>query len=225
MPNTLCIIPARGGSKRIPRKNIKNFLGKPIIAYSIEAALSSGLFEEVMVSTEDEEIEEVAKSYGAIVPFKRSKENADDFASTLDVVKEVLKDYYDRGTTFENICVLYPTAPLISQKRFKEGFNVLRNSDAVIPICRFDYPIWRSFHIENGKLCYQWPKYSKTRSQDLPELFHDAGQWFFIKYNWAIKGQLPDNIGYVLLPSTEVQDIDSLEDWTLAEIKYKLLMA
>src|SRR5690606_21558885 len=143
LPNNLCIIPARGGSKRIPRKNIKDFLGKPIIAYSIEAALKSELFQEVMVSTDDEEIAEIAKQYGAKVPFMRSTETSDDYATTMEVLREVVKDYGSKGMYFENICCIYPTAPFVSSERLKEAYDVLlnHNYDSVIPVMRFGYPI------------------------------------------------------------------------------------
>jgi N-acylneuraminate cytidylyltransferase len=218
----LCIIPARGGSKRIPRKNIKDFLGKPIIAYSIEAALKSGLFTEVMVSTDDEEIAEVAKSFGAVVPFMRSEENADDFATTLDVVKEVLTTYEKMNHVFQNICVLYPTAPLVSMDRLIEGYGLLQDANAVIPVAAFDYPVWRSFKIEEGELHYQWPEFEKSRSQDLTKLYHDAGQWYFIRRTAIENSLAPEGTIPVHLRSYEVQDIDNLEDWKMAELKYQL---
>lgn len=219
----LCIIPARGGSKRIPRKNIKDFLGKPIIAYSIEVALESGLFDEVMVSTDDEEITQVAKHYRARVPFLRSGKASDDFATTLDVVKEVLASYKKRGKEFENICILYPTAPFVTTKRIKEGFDKLGSYQACVPVVAFDYPVWRAFKLKDETLSYQWPEYETSRSQDLEPLYHDAGQWYWIKTR-AIKDSLvPDKTASVLLDSLEVQDIDEEADWKLAELKFKVL--
>lgn len=219
----LCIIPARGGSKRIPRKNIKDFLGKPIIAYSIEVALKSKLFDEVMVSTDDKEISQIAKQYKARVPFIRSEKASDDFATTLDVVKEVLASYRKLGKEFENICILYPTAPFVTVKRLKEGSDKLGSYLACIPVVAFDYPVWRAFKLEDKKLSYQWPEYEKSRSQDLEPLYHDAGQWYWIKTS-AIKNSLvPDKTASILLDSFEVQDIDVEADWKLAELKFKLL--
>lgn len=219
----LCIIPARGGSKRIPRKNIKNFLGKPIIAYSIEAALESKLFDEVMVSTDDDEIADVAKRFGTTIPFLRSKKSADDFATTLDVVKEVLVSYKKKGQEFDNICVLYPTAPFVSANRLNEGFNKLASNQASIPVVTFDYPVWRAFKLKNETLSYQWPEYEKSRSQDLEPLYHDAGQWYWIKTN-AIKDSLvPKQTASIILDTLEVQDIDVEADWKMAELKYKVL--
>lgn len=219
----LCIIPARGGSKRIPKKNIKDFLGKPIIAYSIEVALKSNLFDRVMVSTDDEEIVKVAEEYGAEVPFLRSSENADDYATTVDVVKEVLDSFKNRGDKFENICILYPTAPFVSINRLNEGFNKLKSYQACIPVVAFEYPVWRAFKLKGKKLSYQWPEHEKSRSQDLQPLYHDAGQWYWIKIN-AIKNSLvPDETAPIILDASEVQDIDIETDWKMAELKFKVL--
>lgn len=227
---SLCVIPARGGSKRIPGKNIRNFLGKPIIAYSIEAALNSGLFEEVMVSTDDPEIAEVAKHYGAEVPFFRSSRNSDDFATTVDVLLEVIRAYEKKGSFFETICCCYPTAPFISPGRLKEGFEKLQ-SDAVhsiFPVVEFGYPILRSLKMdEKGMVSLNWPEYLNTRSQDLPAAFHDAGQWYWMKTQIFLKsGKIIDKHSYgLLLEATEVQDIDNEIDWKLAELKYELLQS
>ena len=224
----LCIIPARGGSKRIPRKNIKNFLGKPIIAYSIEAALKSELFDEVMVSTDDKEIAEVAKTYGAKVPFMRSKENADDYATTVDVLIEVINKYKILKKEFDSCCCIYPTAPLIKIEKLKSGFEKLNNDnfDVVFPVVGFSYPIWRGLKKtanENFKMI--WPKHINSRSQDLEEAYHDAGQWYWFKPKNLIqkKTLLGTNTTCVILKATEVQDIDTLTDWKLAELKYELL--
>lgn len=221
----LCIIPARGGSKRIPKKNIKDFLGKPIIAYSIEVALNSGLFQEVMVSTDDEEIAAVAKSYGAEVPFKRSRENADDFATTLDVVKEVLRSYHESGLFFDNLCVLYPTAPFVNEARLKEGYNNLDANNASIPVTEFPFPVCRAFKIESKQLVYQWPEYEKSRSQDLEPLYHDAGQWYWIKTECVQHTLVPKYTAPVILKAWEVQDIDTIQDWELAELKYQRMVS
>lgn len=221
----LCIIPARGGSKRIPRKNIKEFLGKPIIAYSIETAIKSGLFDEVMVSTDDQEIADVAKSYGALVPFMRSPENADDYAVTIDVVHEVLQEYAEQKISFENVCIIYPTAPFVSKERLEEGFNNLQKGLASLPVTEFSFPVWRSFKIEDNKLKYQWPEFEKSRSQDLEKLYHDAGQWYWIKCKELKETLIPRDTIPIVLNNIEVQDIDTPEDWKLAELKYEYLQS
>lgn len=221
--SNLCIIPARGGSKRIPRKNIRDFLGKPIIAYSIEVALSSGLFNEVMVSTDDTEIAEIAMRYGAQVPFMRSSSNANDFATTLDVVKEVLATYHATGKSFDNVCILYSTAPFVTADRLKKGYSYLETHNAVIPVSEFSFPVWRAFKMERGKLKYQWPEHEKSRSQDLENLYHDAGQWYWIKMDCIHETLVPKHTAAVILNPFEVQDIDTLDDWGLAELKFEKL--
>ncbi|WZL88718.1 pseudaminic acid cytidylyltransferase [Salinimicrobium sp. 3283s] len=226
MSKNLCIIPARGGSKRIPRKNIKDFLGKPIIAYSIEAALESKLFDEVMVSTDDEEIAEVGENYGAHVPFMRSNKNADDYATTADVLLEVLEDYKKLGKTFENICCIYPTAPFITEVKLTEAFEKLsaENLDAVFPVIPFSYPIQRALKFENTRLKFFSPEHENSRSQDLEKAYHDVGQFYFLKIidferNKSFFGK---QTGGIIISELEAQDIDSESDWVLAEIKYKL---
>jgi N-acylneuraminate cytidylyltransferase len=224
----IAIIPARGGSKRIPRKNIRDFLGKPIIAYSIETALSTGLFEEVMVSTDDGEIAEVARSYGARVPFLRSGEASDDFATTASVILEVLQTYTAVGESFDYGCCLYPTAPLVKAASIAEAFELLtiNKHDTVFPVLRYSYPIWRSLKMEDGgKVRMNWPEHLSSRSQDLPAAFHDAGQfyWFDVGRFKAKQVLFTDNSGAIELSELEVQDIDSLTDWKLAEMKYRLI--
>ena len=220
----LCIIPARGGSKRIPRKNIKPFLGKPIIAYSIEAALKSGLFAEVMVSTDDEEIAEVAKQYGAKVPFMRSAETANDFASTADVLKEVLAKYQELGQEFDNFCCFYATAPLVQSKDVVSAYERLQSSDftCVYPVVQFSYPIWRCLDIaDDGTMTRHWPEYENSRSQDLPKEFHDSGTFYWYKTQEWLSGK--NKIGGIIVDEVAVQDIDNETDWKLAEMKYELL--
>lgn len=222
----IAIIPARGGSKRIPGKNIKDFLGKPIIAYSIEAALNSGLFTEVMVSTDSEEIAEVARKYGAKVPFMRSSKNADDNAGTMEVIKEVIEDYQNKFHNFFNYtCCIYPTAPLISRDDLKHGLELLRNGkfDVVFPIVPFTYPIWRGLKIVNGKTRMLWPENLMKRSQDLEMAYHDAGQWYWLDMNKSIDKIFTENTASIILKEENVQDIDTITDWRLAEIKFKLL--
>lgn len=223
----LCIIPARGGSKRIPRKNIKPFMGKPIMAYSIEAALQSGIFDEVMVSTDDEEFTEVARQFGASVPFMRSEATANDYASTEDVLIEVLDEYKKQGKEFENLCCLYSTAPFVTVERLKEAFQKMISDkvDAVFTVVAYSYPIQRCLHIVDGKIGMKWPEYQSARSQDLETIYHDAGQFYFarvrqlrIERDLWMKNCVP-----LILPETEVQDLDTMTDWQLAEMKYKLI--
>lgn len=220
--NNLCIIPARGGSKRIPRKNIKDFLGKPIIAYSIEAALESGLFTQVMVSTDDEEIAEVAKKYGAEVPFFRSKKTADDFATLADVVEEVKEFYLKQHREFDNICCVLATAPFINGELIHKVFMEMqeRDFDSVRPVIRFSYPPQRGVKMEDGKISFFNPDFASTRSQDLEPVYYDAGMFYWMKFELGLKGI---NRGGFEISELEAHDIDTLEDWKIAEIKYTLL--
>ncbi|MBQ3907130.1 MAG: pseudaminic acid cytidylyltransferase [Lachnospiraceae bacterium] len=223
----LAIITARGGSKRIPRKNIKPFLGKPIIAYSIEAALQSGIFDTVMVSTDDEEIAEIAKQYGAEVPFLRSAEASNDHATTNDVLLEVLDAYEKIGQSYDFACCLYPTAPFVTAPKLQDAFAKLEASDAdtLIPVVAFSYPPKRGLLIRNERLVFEYPEYLDTRSQDLETSYHDVGQFYFFRVpNFkANKRLMVGNILPLEVPETEVQDIDNLTDWQIAEMKYRLL--
>lgn len=225
--NNLAIIPARGGSKRIPRKNIKDFLGKPIISYSIEAALNSELFDEVMVSTDDDEIAEVAIKYGAKVPFLRSNKNSDDYSTTIDVINEVISGYKIKNNAdFENGCCIYPTAPLLKIEHLKNGYNklILNDYSTVFSAVEFSYPIWRGLSIneDNGAKMI-WPQHLNDRSQDLQKVYHDAGQWYWFKTKELTDSFLSGKTAIIKLDETEVQDIDNLTDWKLAELKYKIL--
>ena len=224
---TLAMITARGGSKRIPRKNIKEFNGKPIIAYSIEAALASGVFDEVMVSTDDEEIAKIAKKYGAKVPFFRSEKTANDFATTVDVIEEVLNTYKERGEEFDIFCCIYPTAPFITAKRLKDAVEELAKSDAdsLIPVVRFSYPPQRAMEVHDGKLVFRQPENLSKRSQDLEPHFHDAGQFYVVRSESFFEnhGIMVGDILPMELSELEVQDIDNEVDWKLAELKYNLL--
>lgn len=224
----LAIIPARGGSKRIPHKNIKLFLGRPIIAYSIEAALGTGLFEEVMVSTDDTEIAEIARQEGASVPFLRSTENANDYATLADVLVEVVNVYKERGNEFDLIWCLLPTAPLISSEDVRSAYDqlVMSTFDSICPVVAFSYPILRSLSIdEKGNLNMNWPEYRFSRSQDLRPAYHDSGTFYWIKTSSLLKDKklLGENGTAIVLDEFRVQDIDTDTDWALAEMKYKLL--
>jgi pseudaminic acid cytidylyltransferase len=223
--SNIAIIPARGGSKRIPKKNIKDFLGKPIIAYSIEIALNNKLFDEVMVSTDDEEIAAIAKKYGAKIPFMRSKKNSDDYATTMDALKEVLECYNTNGLNFDYACCIYPTAPLIQAAHLNEGFAKLKSNNfySVFPVTTFSYPIWRGLEIEErGKTKMLWGEYLNSRSQDLKKVYHDAGQWYWLDVSNLPQSLFCDNSGSIILSEEKVQDIDSLSDWKIAEMKYTL---
>ncbi|WP_044973680.1 pseudaminic acid cytidylyltransferase [Ruminococcus sp. HUN007] len=224
--STVAIITARGGSKRIPKKNIKEFCGKPIIAYSIEAALNSKVFDEVMVSTDSEEIASIAKQYGASVPFLRSEETSNDYATTADVIAEVLEQYKNTGKAFDNFACIYPTAPFVTGVRLAEAEKLLKNADGVVSVVRYSFPPQRAFVIRNEKVAYQYPEYEKSRSQDLEPIYHDCGQFYmcsveaFNKYHSMI---LPNTKPYIM-PEEEVQDIDTMSDWEIAEAKYKVLL-
>lgn len=227
MNNCLAIIIARGGSKRIHRKNIKSFLGKSIISYSVDASLKAGCFDEVMVSTDDQEIANLALSFGAKVPFMRSAITSNDYATTADVVVEVLQQYKVLGKVFNYCCCLYPTAPFITAAKLRTGFDKLIKSGAetLVPVVRFSYPIFRSVKILNGLIKMNWPEYNDIRSQDLPESFHDCGQFYFVRTESFLKNPkfFTDFTVPLEMPESEVQDIDNEEDWKLAEIKYTLI--
>jgi pseudaminic acid cytidylyltransferase len=225
--NNVAIIIARGGSKRIPKKNVKDFLGKPIIIYSIEAAIESELFDEVMVSTDDIEIADIAKKSGASVPFYRSFENSDDFATTSDVLIEVLNKYISLGVRFKYCCCIYPTAPFVTSTKLIKSFELIKTNNAysVIPICEYSFPILRTFGVENNRVFYHYPEYERTRSQDLPLSYHDCGQFYFLDVEKFLhKKSLVDreSLG-LIVPQIECQDIDTLEDWDIAELKFNYI--
>lgn len=225
--SSIAIITARGGSKRIPKKNIKDFCGKPIISYSIEAALESGVFDEVMVSTDSEEIAQVAREYGANVPFFRSKETSDDFATTADVLLEVLGEYEKRHLSFDVGCCLYPTAPFITSQILKDAYNSLLNSTAktLLPVVAFSFPPQRGVFIRENRLVLSQPKYLNVRSQDIEKMYHDCGQFSMFKIPAFIfdKKLITDNTIAYIMKEENVQDIDNLSDWDIATIKYKMM--
>jgi len=224
--NKIAIITARGGSKRIPKKNIKLFLGKPIISYSIEIAINSGIFDEIMVSTDDEEIKKIALQYGAKVPFLRSKKNSDDFSTTLNVLDEVISNYHTiKNQKFDYACCIYPTSPLTTINHIIDGYKLLLNNnfDSTFPAIKFGYPIWRGLDIKNNGISSMiWDENLNTRSQDLKNVYHDAGQWYWFKPNLKYESLISGNAGALILKESEVQDIDNEEDWVLAELKYEL---
>lgn len=223
----IAIITARGGSKRIPHKNIKEFCGKPILAYSIEAALSSGAFDEVMVSTDDEEIARIAKEYGAKVPFYRSEKTSGDYATTNDVLLEVLEEYEKRGEFFDLGCCIYPTAPFVTSEKINDALEQFLASDAdsLIPVVSFSYPPQRALIVENGRLVFEYPEYLDARSQDLTPHYHDVGQFYLFRVKNYQKNQklMVGNILPYVVSEMEVQDIDNQTDWEIAELKYQVM--
>lgn len=225
--NAVAIITARGGSKRIPGKNVKEFMGKPMLTYAIEAALSAGIFREVMVSTDDEGIARIAKETGASVPFMRSEVTSGDFATTDDVLMEVLETYEKQGQIFDYMACIYPTAPFVTAKKLQEAMALLIDKDAsgVMPVVRFSFPPQRGMAIRDGKLMYCYPENAAKRSQDLEPMYHDSGQFYcyhVARYR-ACRGDLPDGYLPIVVPETEVQDIDNPSDWALAEMKYRMM--
>lgn len=224
--NRIAIILARGGSKRIPRKNIKPFLGKAIIGYPIAAALSSELFSEVMVSTDDEEIKAVAEEFGATVPFLRSVKNSDDHATSFDAVEEVLSEYKKRGKSFDQACCIYPTAVFMTAEILHKAVNMLeeRQFDAVFPVIAYGHPIQRSFtQDKTGKVRYKYPENALIRTQDLEPIYHDSGQFYLFAIAPILEQKkiITDNTGAIRVSEMEAHDIDELSDWDIAEYKYK----
>jgi len=227
MSHAIAIIPARGGSKRIPRKNIKLFHGKPLLAYSIEVALKSGLFEKVIVSTDDEEIAEVAKEYGAEVPFLRSSALSDDFSTSTDAVKDTVTKLQKMGIKFKYLCTIYATAPLLKVEYLKNGFEILKSSNAhmAFSVTSMPFPIQRTFKITQENRCQMFtPEHFLSRSQDLEKAYQDAGQFY-----WENLSQIQTDVAFgkdsipIILPRHLVQDIDTLEDWKRVELLYTIL--
>jgi len=223
----IAIIPARGGSKRIPQKNIKPFLNKPILVYSIEAACSSQLFDEVMISTDDEEIAQVARSCGASVPFYRSSANSGDYAGTAEVLIEVLERYWRDGKEYANVCCIYPTAPFVTGQKLQDAYRLFCDSkaDALVPVIAFSYPPLRGLVIHENRAQMKWPENYSARSQDLETIYHDCGQFYFLRTEALLREKrlfCQDTVP-MFLPEMEVQDIDNESDWELAEFKYEFL--
>ena len=224
----VAIIPARGGSKRILNKNIKKFLGKPIISYSIDAAISSNLFDRVIVSTDSDEIASVAKKYGAEVPFMRPEKYSDDYTGTHEVMGHAVKWLEDSGEMIEYACCIYATAPLVQVSDLLKGFEVIKSGEwkSVMAATNYSYPIYRSFQkLTDGGLEMIFPEHYHSRSQDLPEVYHDAGQFYWAKSEiWKSKPQeYNQKNSIVTIPNYRAQDIDTLDDWENAEIIYRLL--
>ena len=222
--SSIAIILARGGSKRIPQKNIRQFGDRPVIWYPIRAAIESGCFQEVMVSTDDERIAAVARDAGALTPFRRSPENAGDHATTTSALLEVLEQYRASGREFDFLCGIYAATPLITAQHLRDGWKLICTSeqvDTVMPVVPFGYPIQRAFKVEDGLLRLMAPEYAFTRSQDLPAAYHDAGQWYWMQRRSFEVGRkiFADYCLPLVLSEVEVQDIDNEDDWKLAEVK------
>lgn len=228
MGSAIAIIPARGGSKRIPRKNIKPFLGKPVIQYAIEAALRAKLFDEVCVSTDDAEIAEVARRYGANVPFFRSADNSSDYATTVDVLLEVLQNYkLLEGRTFESVCCIYACAPFVTPELIRRSFDMLTawRNDSCLSVLKYSHPIQRAIELDEGnRVRYVWPENWQTRTQDLPARYHDAGQLYWVRSSalFEKKALVSEKTCGIVLNPHEAIDIDTEEDWRLAEMKMRL---
>ncbi len=224
---SVAIITARGGSKRIPRKNIKPFLGKPILEYSIEAALAADMFHEVMVSTDDGEIADMARRAGAKVPFLRSERTANDYATTADVVDEVLCAYEAAGMHFDRVCCMYPTAPFVTAKAIRTAMLLLdeKKADCVIPVVKFSFPPQRGVLVQDGRIVPKWKECMNMRSQDLEPLYHDCGQFYCLNVESFRKQKAiwMENAVPFVQDEMTVQDIDTPEDWEIAEMKYRIL--
>ncbi len=222
----LCVIPARGGSKRIPRKNIRDFCGKPVIAYSIEQALASDCFDKVIVSTDDHEIASIAKLYGAEIPFMRPEKLSDDYTGTNDVIKHAIHSYISRGESVSLVCCIYATAPFINVKYIRQGYTNLIESDKSysFSVTSFPFPVQRAIRINvNNEIEAIWPENIQKRSQDLEEAYHDAGQFYWGKSDSFMRDDVifSNRSMPVVLPRHLVQDMDTLEDWYRAELMYQ----
>ncbi|MBU1196537.1 MAG: pseudaminic acid cytidylyltransferase [Proteobacteria bacterium] len=225
---TLAIIPARGGSKRIPGKNIRLFCGKPIIAYSILAAQKANIFDRIIVSTDDEKIANTAMEWGAQVPFKRPQNLADDYTTTIDVIKHAIQWCNDNNEHYDYTCCIYATAPFIRDQDLKKGYELLVNSpnNFAFPVTGFASSIFRALKLtKENQMKMFWPEHIDTRTQDLPEAYHDVGQFYWGKTNAFLKSRsiFEDQSCPIVIPRYLAQDIDTYEDWDQAELFYKLL--
>ncbi len=224
--SVVAVIPARGGSKRIPHKNIKPFCGKPMIAYSIKAAKNAGIFDRIIVSTDSKEVASIAKDFGAEIPFMRPVELADDFADTDAVTLHALKRLMEDGEKIDYICCIYATAPFVKAEYIIKGYNILRDEHAAscFSVTTYPFPIFRSLKINSqNRLEMFWPEYREQRSQDLPEAYHDAGQFYWANVKKYLKEKqfYSKNAVPVILPRYLVQDIDTPEDWEIAEFMFR----
>lgn len=225
--SSIAIITARGGSKRIPKKNIKLFCGYPIISYSIKAAIESCVFDTVMVSTDSKEIADIALSFGASVPFLRSEATSNDYATTREVLLEVLYEYKKRGAVFDEMTCIYPTAPFITPEKLRMALGILRKDKGslLIPVVKYSYPPQRAYIIKDNELVFKWEENRNKRTQDLDDMYHDAGQFYCYNVNDFLsqEGAINKKVIPFVIPETEAQDIDTEQDWLIAELKYKAM--
>ena len=224
----ICVIPARGGSKRLPGKNIKEFFGKPVMAYAIKCAQESQLFDQIVVSTDSREIALVAKAYGAEVPFMRSARTSDDHATTMDVLAEVAEMLGKRGDKFDNLLCLYPVTPLVQPESLICGFRMLQGhvDGVVFPVLEYKHPIWRALQIESGKGRHIWGDKVNDRTQDSGPTYHDAGQWYWMRRKSIRQGLSFSALSLVPIPTLEAlaQDVDTLQDWEMLKLKYQRML-
>lgn len=224
----VAIITARGGSKRIPQKNIKNFCGRPIIEYSIKSAIESNLFDKVMVSTDSFEIANLSRKLGAEVPFMRSEATSDDYATTYDVLREVIADYEKMKEFFDIMCCIYPTAPFITPSKLIDAMNQMieKGADSLMTVVKFSYPPQRALLCDNNILKFQYNDYINSRSQDLEPIYHDCGQFYMFNVGEFKKGNslIIGNCIPYYVKEEESQDIDNISDWKIAEMKYRLMI-
>jgi len=227
MKNIIAIITARGGSKRIPKKNIKKFFGKPMLCYAISACKDAGIFSEIMVSTDSDEIANVARNNGANIPFMRSQKTSDDFASTYDVLEEVIVNYINKGQKFDYVCCVYPCVPFLSGQTLRDAYNklIVSGNDALQPVCKYSVPIEWAMKIKDGILIQNDKDAQLLRSQDLIPSYFDVGMFYMIKTNVLLEEKSlnpPKTMAYII-DERIVQDIDNIDDWNMAELKYKLI--
>jgi pseudaminic acid cytidylyltransferase len=223
----IAIIPARGGSKRIPKKNIKEFCGKPMIAWSIELAISSELFDDVIVSTDDDDIADVAKLYGAKVPFKRPVHLSDDLTPTVPVIAHAIGEHLLTDTTIKFVCCIYPCSPFILINDLEASIKIMkeRGANFIYPVCEYHHPIYRGLRkLKNDKMEFLYPEFELTRTQDLEKVYHDTGQFYWGKVNaWLDNMKMHSNgLGFTI-PNWRVVDIDNIDDWKRAELLFKQL--
>jgi N-acylneuraminate cytidylyltransferase len=227
MQDIIAIITARGGSKRIPKKNIKPFFGKPMLSYAINACKESGIFSEIMVSTDDMEIAETARRYGANVPFMRSEKTSSDYAITYDVLEEVVTMYKEMEKEFRYVCCVYPCVPFLNVDTLKKAYQqfISSKADALQPVCKYPVPVEWAMKIENDILLPNDRNAQLIRSQDLTPKYFDVGMFYFCKTDVMLKEKTlaPKNTLAYIMNENEIQDIDTVDDWNMAEIKYQIL--
>ena len=225
--HTIAVIPARGGSKRIIKKNIRLFCGSEIISYPIKAALESRCFTKVVVSTDNKEIAEIAKANGAEIPFHRSETNSDDYATLSDVMEETILNFKELNISCKYICCILPTSPLLAVSDLRKGYEVIKQPDvdSVVTVTKYEYPIERSLVVRNNYLSFTNSEYINTRSNDLEDSYHDVGQFYWLNTDNFLskKSFFMEKTRPLILSHLNVQDIDTEEDWKLAEIKYHSL--